>query len=72
MEGVIVDFASLFEYGSGYTALSRVKELNKIKLLTYPLMEMEADLNNIFVFQPQQSQKDQKNTNWNFLCFQKC
>lgn len=48
---MIVDFASLFEYGSGYTSISRVNSLEKIKLLTFPTMEMEADLNNEFVYQ---------------------
>ena len=47
---MIIDFASLFEYGSGYTAISRVNSLEKIKLLTFPTMEMEADLNNEFVY----------------------
>jgi hypothetical protein len=41
---------SFFEFGSAYTAISRVKRLDDIMIVSYPVVLMEADLSNDFVF----------------------
>ena len=50
MKGVIIDFGSFFEFGSAYTAISRVKRLEDIKIVSYPVAVMEADYNNEFIY----------------------
>ena len=42
--------ASFFEFGSAYTALSRVRRMEDIKLVSYPVAVMEADMKNEFVY----------------------
>ena len=36
LSGVIIDFAFFFEFGSVYTAISRVKNINQIVAISYP------------------------------------
>ena len=47
---MILDMASFFEFGSAYTALSRVRRMDDIKLVSYPVAVMEADMKNEFVY----------------------
>lgn len=46
--GVLLDCGSFFEFGSLYTALSRATESKKIKIVTFPVERIEADLKNEF------------------------
>ena len=48
LKGVILDLASFFEFGSYYTAISRVKFKKDILLLSYPTQAIEADFNNMY------------------------
>ena len=47
---MILDMASFFEFGSAYTALSRVRRMEDIKLVSYPVAIMEADMKNEFIY----------------------
>ena len=40
LRGVLIDFGSFFEFGSAYTALSRVKTIDDVKILTLPTSVM--------------------------------
>lgn len=42
--------ASFFEFGSAYTALSRVRRMEDIKLVSWPVVIMEADMKNEFIY----------------------